>query len=178
MSPTIRIDEDVYAALQARAEAFVDTPNSVLRQLLDLREVAEELQHPIDGAPNRGVSRPRTVTKNSSRSSKTRTKKRSRVPTGTVLREESYEIPLLAVLEEEGGSGPASEIIQALGARLADQLLPNDRRELKSGAIRWQNRAQFVRLRLVQRGDMAGDSPRGIWAISEQGRKRLEDETV
>lgn len=36
MSPTIRVDDEVYAFLQSRAEAFVDTPNRVLRRLLGL----------------------------------------------------------------------------------------------------------------------------------------------
>ena len=31
MAPTIRVDDEVYAALQAEAQAFVDTPNTVLR---------------------------------------------------------------------------------------------------------------------------------------------------
>ena len=34
MSPVIRIDDQVYAALKERAEPFEDTPNSVLRRLV------------------------------------------------------------------------------------------------------------------------------------------------
>ncbi|MEU0472901.1 hypothetical protein ACFW5S_04920 [Streptomyces olivaceus] len=36
MSPTIRVDKEVYEALQQRAEPFVDTPNSTLRRILGL----------------------------------------------------------------------------------------------------------------------------------------------
>ena len=36
MVPTIRVDDDVFAVLQERAQPFVDTPNSVLRRLLGL----------------------------------------------------------------------------------------------------------------------------------------------
>lgn len=36
MAPTIRVDDEVYAALQAEAQAFVDTPNTVLRRKLGL----------------------------------------------------------------------------------------------------------------------------------------------
>ncbi len=36
MSPTIRIDEEVFKALQKDAKPFVDTPNDVLRRLLGL----------------------------------------------------------------------------------------------------------------------------------------------
>ncbi|MFF4864482.1 hypothetical protein ACFY3J_22635 [Streptomyces sp. NPDC001231] len=36
MTRTIRVDDEVFAALQALAEPLVDTPNSVLRRLLKL----------------------------------------------------------------------------------------------------------------------------------------------
>ncbi|MFE2278601.1 hypothetical protein ACFXAE_15400 [Streptomyces sp. NPDC059454] len=36
MTRTIRIDDEVFAALQALSEPFVDTPNSALRRLLGL----------------------------------------------------------------------------------------------------------------------------------------------
>ena len=46
MSPTIRVDDEVYALLQQRAEAFVDTPNTVLRRILDLEP--KHQHHPSD----------------------------------------------------------------------------------------------------------------------------------
>jgi hypothetical protein len=38
MSPSVKVDPEVFAALQALAEPFVDSPNSVLRRLLGLTE--------------------------------------------------------------------------------------------------------------------------------------------
>ncbi|MEU2897215.1 restriction system modified-DNA reader domain-containing protein [Streptomyces sp. NPDC001273] len=38
MSPTIRVDDEVYEELQKRATPFVDTPNSTLRRVLGLPE--------------------------------------------------------------------------------------------------------------------------------------------
>ncbi|MFT4010316.1 MAG: hypothetical protein QM655_09785 [Nocardioidaceae bacterium] len=46
MTPTIRIDHDVYEALRDAAEPFVDTPNSVLRRLLGLDDDATD--SPVD----------------------------------------------------------------------------------------------------------------------------------
>ncbi|MGW5215418.1 restriction system modified-DNA reader domain-containing protein [Streptomyces sp. NPDC004051] len=40
MSPTIRVDSEVYEELQKRAKPFVDTPNSTLRRVLGLPEKA------------------------------------------------------------------------------------------------------------------------------------------
>lgn len=36
MAPVIRIDDDVWRELQKRAEAFIDSPNTVLRKMLNL----------------------------------------------------------------------------------------------------------------------------------------------
>lgn len=175
MSPTIRVDEDVYSALQADAVPFVDTPNSVLRRLLSLAVLAGE-EH-SDEAATAGlgdvpVKRTRLTTRQKPRPRKV-SADRKRAATGTILAESEYELPLLAILMERGGSAPAAEVLEELGQRLAGRLLPNDLDRLSSGKVRWQNRAQFVRLRLVQAGDMKGDSPRGVWAISEQGRARI-----
>ncbi|MFD3734775.1 hypothetical protein [Streptomyces sp. NPDC058632] len=38
MSPTIRVDDEVYEELQKQAKPFVDTPNSTLRRILGLPE--------------------------------------------------------------------------------------------------------------------------------------------
>src|SRR4051794_22715514 len=38
MAPTIRVDDEVFALLQAKAKAFVDTPNTVLRRELGLSD--------------------------------------------------------------------------------------------------------------------------------------------
>jgi hypothetical protein len=173
MSPTIRIDEEVFEALKTQAEPFVDTPNSVLRRLLDLTGSTVDSLSPEDEpqlrAPHRTAARaPR---------------KRRRTPAhgprakpGSILSEDHYELPILAILEEMDGRAPSREVIDALGERLDGRLTPTDRDQLASGQVRWRNRAQFVRLRLIERGDMKKDSPRGVWEISAQGQQRLDRE--
>jgi restriction system protein len=63
--------------------------------------------------------------------------------------------------------------VEAVGAALADRLTDRDKQALKSGDIRWENRAAFVRLRLVERDELARNSPRGTWEITDKGRERL-----
>ncbi|WP_236790050.1 hypothetical protein [Amycolatopsis sp. GM8] len=41
MMPTIRISDEVFSELKRRAEAFVDTPDSVLRKILGLTDAAK-----------------------------------------------------------------------------------------------------------------------------------------
>jgi hypothetical protein len=181
MSPTIRIDDDVYDALKERAEPFVDTPNTVLRRVLGLtlpeadepEELAPgEVQHeerPAPPAPR--ASRPRRQSRG--RRSKP---KGTRAPKGSLLAEDEYELPLLQILAERGGRAPTREVLEELERRLDGRLTPGDREHLKTGGVRWRQRAQFVRLRLVEAGDMIGGSPRGVWEISDQGRARVGGE--
>lgn len=54
MMPTIRVDDDVYEALAKRGKVFVDTPNTVLRGILQLPD-----RRPADGAvPKSGALMP------------------------------------------------------------------------------------------------------------------------
>lgn len=144
------VDDDVYAALQARAEPLVDDINSLLRRLLAQAGGPAETVAP---APP----------------------KRRKVPTGRRAgsSDTEYELPVLRALVEAGGRAPTSEVIDKVGAALSDRLTAVDWDELpSSGYVRWKNRTQFARLNLVKRGDLEINTPRGVWAITEQGRAR------
>ncbi len=84
-------------------------------------------------------------------------------------------MPLLSALLARGGSAPASHVINDVGEALGDRLSKVDREVLNSGLVRWKNRAQFVRLKLIQAGEMSAESPRGVWEITETGRSRVEN---
>ena len=173
MPVQIEIDDEVWEVLKARAEPLVDTPNSVLRRIFDLpaaRNGSLRAAQPSAAQDHEGPSRPSKPTR---RGKRKRASAGPRAQSGTILPHEDYEVPILRILDEHGGRAPTSEVLELLGERLADQLLPADYETLASGDIRWRNRAQFVRLRLVQRGDLRKESPRGLWEITDQGRDRL-----
>jgi hypothetical protein len=151
MSLSIEIDNDVFKVLKDQAEPFVDTPNTVLRRLLDI---------------DRGDARPTEVDGKTGEQA-------ARAAPGTLLPEREYELPILFYLDERGGRAPSREVVEAVGKQLSDQLTELDMQPLRSGDIRWQKRAAFVRLRLVERGELLGRSPRGTWEISDKGRARL-----
>jgi hypothetical protein len=67
--------------------------------------------------------------------------------------------------------------VDAVGEALNGQLTDADKEPLKSGDIRWKNRAAFVRLRLIETGDLNGQAPRGTWQITDQGRQRVRSES-
>lgn len=100
-----------------------------------------------------------------------------RAAPGTLLPESEYELPILRFLQERGGRAPSREVVEAVGEALSHKLTDLDRQPLKSGDIRWENRVAFVRLRLIERGQLAKGSPRGTWEITDEGRARLRADT-
>jgi len=171
MSPQIDIDQEVLDLLKSHAEPFADTPNSVLRRLLGLQEpspdrMASATSTDAELEPSARATRGRKSRRTGARA--------PRAPRGSLLPETEYELPILdALASQPGGRAPAREVLQAIGPVLADKLTDLDLKPINSGNIRWHNRAQFARLNLVRGGQLAADSPRGIWEITDAGRERL-----
>lgn len=96
---------------------------------------------------------------------------------GVITSRDVFCEPLLEVLVEFGGSGPTGEILDRLGETMKGILKPVDYEPLKSDSsiVRWRNTAQWARDKMANRdGRMKKGSPRGIWQISDKGRKWLE----
>jgi len=116
--PTIRVDGAVYKALQERAEAFVDTPNSVLRRILGFqpgRDETEELEVGTSVPEGRGAA----IAKQGGRRATGKTAaatprrrrspgRRERAPSGSLLPSERYREPILRALAQSGGTGSGS----------------------------------------------------------------------
>lgn len=176
MSPNIEIDEDVFDFLKSRAEPLVDTPSSVLRRLLGLNSAGDKTpgeplvtatastSHARVNAPSKGTKAKRV-----------KAPKRTRAASGTLLPEEKYERPLLKALVDADGQAPYRDVVEAVGRELKDELMPADFENLNSGAVRWQSRLQFVRLRLIERGYLDKNAPRGVWSITDAGRAAFEN---
>ncbi len=157
---TIEIDDDVMTALKEEAEPFADTPNSVLRRILGLHSARRATLVPPEAI---------------SVAEAERSSKRSlgRALPGTILPEEEYMLPLLEVLQQHGGRAPAREVIEEVGQRVADRLTTVDKEIVQSGGVRWRNRVQFARLRLIDRGFLKRNSPKGLWEITKEGENYI-----
>lgn len=151
MPQSIDVDDEVFERLKRNAEPFVDTPNTVLRRLLGIDRVKRSSASAGSGSAD----------------------EEGRAVPGALLPEREYELPILRYLDERGGRAPSREAVAAVGKALAGKLTELDEQPLRSGGIRWHKRAAFVRLRLVERGELVKDSPRGTWEISDKGRERL-----
>jgi hypothetical protein len=178
------ISPDVWEAWKLRARPF-ESPDDVLRRSFGLGGVPPAVPPESHGEEaGRGVvSSPATRRSGSRRKARTKptggSSRRSRIPSHLLLPEAEYEMPILKALAEGGGRRPTREVVAAVGEMLSDRLHDADVAELPNGGgPRWQNRVQFVRLRLVREGLLESDSPRGVWEISQDGRQRLSGESL
>jgi len=95
---------------------------------------------------------------------------------GEITPRGDYRLPILEALVERGGSARASDVLKRVFNKMRDQLKPKDMEKLPSGiSVRWENRAQWERLRLTTEGYLKKDSPRGIWEITDAGKKLYEN---
>lgn len=100
-----------------------------------------------------------------------------RLPKGRKTPETAYYRPILQALVDLGGSASLHDVLDRVEAMAGSQLKTVDFEPMASDPdqVRWRNTAQWARYSLVQQGLMRDDSPRGIWAISEQGRWWLHE---
>ncbi|HEX5370891.1 MAG TPA: winged helix-turn-helix domain-containing protein [Dehalococcoidia bacterium] len=155
--PTLRVDDEVYEGLGKLAIPFVDkTPNDVLRRLLNLGgehaasailSAKEEMKVAISASK----------------------RKRPRIPDATP--KQVYRRPILEELVKAGGQSTVSTVLDALEERIP--FLRSDYLKIKTGETRWRNRAKWARKDLQEEGLIEPSTGRGLWVISEEGRKAL-----
>ena len=59
--------------------------------------------------------------------------------------------------------------------KMENQLKLGDNELNRDGTAKWVKAVHFQRLAMVHEGLLASDSPRGIWAITNQGRRWLSE---
>lgn len=170
MPPSIDIDDETFDFLKKHAEPFVDTPGSVLRRLLGLARPDQSPGAPDSGP--QGSSRASSGDRGSA-VSKSRGRRGKRAARGSLLPEAEYEIPILRYLADHEGRAPSREVVEGVGKMLSGKFTTTDRETLNSGDVRWKNRVAFVRLRLIEKGELNGQAPRGTWEITDKGSQRL-----
>ncbi|HET8813777.1 MAG TPA: winged helix-turn-helix domain-containing protein [Solirubrobacterales bacterium] len=158
--PSINISEGTYQRLHRHTLSFEDTPEDVILRLLDRAEGSD------GAAPSPSSPSP------------PRSGGPSRAAPGSLLPLTAYWIPILRFLDENDGAAPSNDVLDALEERMGDKFTAKDREPLRSGAIRWRNRARFARLRMKERGLLSDRSHRGIWEITPFGRQFLAEEEV
>lgn len=149
--PTVRIDDEVFDALKKLAEPLVDTPNSVIRRLLEANGTLKKKPAPAPKpAPARAT--------------------REQTPQSV------YEENLLAVLAAPpfNGRGNKKDVTLAVVERMMKRGLipPSDLEFVATGETKAENKISWGRNLLKTRGLIRNDSPRGIWELTAAKESR------
>jgi len=90
--------------------------------------------------------------------------------------ESAYYRPILQVLDQMGGGGRVSDVLDGVGQIMKPVLKDVDFDPLASSPDnpRWRNAAQWARNSMVNEGLLKNDSPHGIWEISDKGLAMLK----
>jgi hypothetical protein len=89
--------------------------------------------------------------------------------------EEAYYRPILQALHSLGGSASVGQVLEKVRQLMVGVLREVDFEPLASDpeSPRWRNAAQWARNSMAREGLLKNDSPRGIWELSEAGRRAL-----
>lgn len=92
------------------------------------------------------------------------------------IAQKEYCIPILAVLSEKGGKATQGEVFEIIEQKMGKNFNNLDLETLSDGYTkRWQKMAAWQRYIMVKNGLLKSNSPRGIWEITEKGKKFLEE---
>ena len=145
--PVIRVSEELVKEFQKYAEPLVDDFESVLWKILKLVR-KDSVQIPIRYRP--------------------------RIP-GILTPPGDFWKPILETLVDEGGRTSVQKVIQSVERKMRNQLTPGDKERNRDGLLKWVTQVNFQRLAMKHEGLLASDSPRGIWEITDKGRRWLSE---
>lgn len=152
MMPTIRVDQEVFEGLQKLAEAFIDTPNTVIQKLLIEKGV-------IEGSKEKAAP----------------TNKPSRAKRGNLTPQYFYEEWLLKTLWAKfDGKAKKAEVTAETIKAMGNILKEVDFEPVTTGEPRAENTIAWARNALKERGLIKSDSPRGVWELTEQGIEKAK----
>jgi hypothetical protein len=157
----IEVDEEVYEHLKEMAEPFVDsTPNDVLRRVLLGSLSSNDEDTTTETRYDRGE--PQWVFRSVNRTP-----------------DRDFREPILRALQDLGGRAPTVDILERVLEIMRPSLKPIDFEPMRSGQIRWRSAANFEKkhMALEKPALINANSPRGIWEITEDGRRYLKEES-
>lgn len=95
--------------------------------------------------------------------------------TEKTMHESIYQFLILNILVNRGGSAEIDTVYSAIKKGLEDHLSKKDLEDYKSGGEIWKINIRFARQHLIEKGCLKKGSPRGVWEITDKGRKQCEE---
>lgn len=101
-----------------------------------------------------------------------------RLARGLRTREDAFRLPILQALVDLDGEAPMGDVLENVRQRMQDTLKEVDFQPLASDPdlLRWRNTAQWAKSAMVKEGLLKADSRRGIWEVSDAGRRLLSEQ--
>jgi len=91
--------------------------------------------------------------------------------------QKEYCIPILETLLEKGGKASVRDVFEIIEQKMSERFNQIDLEILSDGYTRrWQKMVAWKKYTMVKEGFLKSDSIRGIWEITEKGRKFLEQQ--
>ena len=149
--PVIRISQQTWNRLKAHAAPLEHTADDIVSMALDALDAAKGQQKPVSSAPEK-IREPRS--------------RRS-----TRYSQKEIRVFLLETLYALGGHASSQQVQASMKRVLTPVLTEDDFEIVSNGNPRWWNAVCTVRSELSMEGLLRSGSKRGIWELSEQGRK-------
>jgi hypothetical protein len=166
--PVVRLSDETWAALKKWAEPLEDSPDDVIRRLLEFVERASDKA--LSDARRHG---PRTdpAPFDPARIDPARidSERRPLRRTRGVTPQREFREPVLDALVELGGGAPAKRVLELVEHHMRSVMTEGDYEELRSGGPRWHKAANWARYVLARDGLVQRNSPRGTWELTDEG---------
>ena len=174
------ISNEVEQHLKAKDFDKVKTLAEYAERLKDLREKVKALQGEYQTIVRIFSEKiPTQVQREQVKPTQVRKKKvKGKLKKGLRTPEEQFIMPILESIIELGGRAKVRDVLERVHDKMKGILKEHDYQPLPSTPkeIRWKNTARRARQKMVEKGLLAKDSPRGIWEITEEGRKYYYEE--
>lgn len=159
------------------AKALDSRDYDTARKMLDRAEQITSFRQKVDGIRREWRSLEVLSLQRPQKSKNGIPAQTTRLPRGTRTPEDAFYRPILLALENLGGTGVVSDILENVGAQMKDIFKDVDYHTLPSDSDeqRWRNTAKWARNTMVQDGRLKSDSKYGTWEITEKGRKFLRE---
>lgn len=106
----------------------------------------------------------------------TKARKVQRLERGAQTPIEDYYEPVLRALITLSGKGTVKQVVGLVESAMWSEFNEFDLERIASSKIsRWEKRVNFARYRMMENGLIADSSERGVWEITEKGKKWLAE---
>ena len=162
---------------QSGAKAFAARNYDAARAVLERADQVTALREKLAALRSEWEKLVPVISSNGASSRKNGSHDLGRLQRGVRTRENAYFKPILQVLNQMGGVGDMSEVLERLPKLMKGTLTDIDFEPLASNTEvpRWWNTAQWAQSAMVQAGLLKADSPRGVWEMTEAGHRLIAE---